>query len=350
MGTILWGPEGQHSLGGSATDDGTAVGASRLSSTPSYYSAMRGAIRKIFNILNKDSCVVYRRSDVPANGAQRPFVLILGWGGSKARQVEKIAEFYDKNGVDSTSFIMPLGIPNFARAALVEDLARNLPRHSSTGKIKPMYVHSFSNNGAWTYAALCMLQDETGGKIISGAEVVKGLIMDSAPHVFYEHWDIKSEVHIYSRVVTSIILGRAQYDHYIVSPIVRSWLYIACIFHRVLRFVQQISPWINIVPPYIAMNLFLRDKTPAVPTLMMYSKDDGLVSHEHVEKYTHALRQRYVATGENGALVRSMRFSGVEHTAPFFARTTRDQYRDELLRFFDIPTNAAAAAAASTTT
>jgi hypothetical protein len=308
---------------------------------------MKRFIRKVFNILNKDSRVIHRKSDVPANGTDRPHVLILGWGGSKARQLEKVAEFYDKSGVDSTSFIMPLGIPNFAREALIQDLASNLPRHTSTGRIKQMYVHSFSNNGAWSYAALGMLQDEAGVKILPGAEVVKGLIMDSAPHLFYEHWKLGSEVQMYSRVLTSVILGRAQYDHYIVSPIVRSLLYIASVFHRILRFVQEICPWINLVPPYIAMNFFLRDKTPAVPTLMMYSKDDGLVSPVHVEQYTRELQQRYEATGQNKALVRSMSFSGVEHTAPFFARTTRQQYREELLRFMNMPTNTASASASA---
>jgi hypothetical protein len=299
-----------------------------------FFLDMRGLIRKFFNIFNKDSRVICRKSDV----AQRPHVLILGWGGSKARQVEKVAEFYDKIGVDSTSFIMPLGIPNFARVALVQDLALKLPR-SSSGIVKPLYVHSFSNNGAWTYAALCMLEDASGGKLLAraGAEVVRGLVMDSAPHLFYEHWDIKSEVYLYARVVTSIILGRAQYEHSIVSPIVRCWLYIACLFHRVLRYVQLLFPWVNIIPPYIAMNIFLRDKTPAVPTLMMYSNDDGLVSPRHVEQFVHDLQQRYKATGQNPAQVRTMRFSGVEHTAPFFARATRQQYRDELSRFLEMP-------------
>ena len=348
---------------------------------------MRPSIQLIFHKLWIDSKVVTRSaaqsttasisplsasSSAPVSAPDAPsakHILILGWGGSHLRSMEKVSDFYLKQGISTTSFIMPLGIPHFVRMALLEEVVKTLPKeidkdaNSSWARLQPLYVHAFSNNGIWSYASLCMLLDtqQHGGQIKASSTTtdtgvhhnkhnqhalpVQKLILDSGPHVFYTPWSMSEEVYVYARVITSVILGRAQYEHSLISPIIRSILYIGQIFHRIVRFVQYTVPVLNdcIVPPYLAMNVYLRDSTPMVPTLFLYSKDDGLVPPVSVEQYAADLKQRYRSASGNGndtsepaISVRIHSFTGVEHTAPFFAKSTRDEYYAVVKAFLGI--------------
>jgi hypothetical protein len=264
-------------------------------------------------------------------------VIILGWGGSKQRSIAKVADFYAERGVRSMSFIMPLGIPNFGRTALLQDIVAELENLSHTG-VKDVSIHLFSNNGTWSYATLMELISSRNASLASPLPRVDRVVYDSGPHLFYEDLGIHDEVKMYSLVATSIVLGRAQYEHPVISPLLKGILYVINSIHRVIRLVQDVVPAINLVPRYVEMNLYLRNKSPAIPHLFLYSKDDGLVDPTYVQAYAADLTERFVQEkGPEGAkLVEVMAFTGVEHTAPFFNSNTRAAYRQRVAQFMGI--------------
>jgi len=287
-------------------------------------------------------------------------IIILGWGGSKQRSLAKVADFYADRRVRTVSFIMPLGIPNFARAALLGDVIEEMERLSHGG-VKDVSIHLFSNNGTWSYATLMELINSRNAKLGTAAATtavpphlplprIDRIVYDSGPHLFYEDMGIHDEVKMYSLVATSIVLGRAQYEHPIISPLLKGALYAINSVHRALRLVQEhVIPSLDLVPRYVEMNLYLRDESPAIPHLFMYSSDDGLVSSHRVEAFAAALDKRFASAsasasnaedngpGGGGKLVQLMSFRGVEHTAPFFHSSTKVAYRQKISQFMDIP-------------
>jgi hypothetical protein len=49
-------------------------------------------------------------------------VLLLGWLGSNSRNLKKVIEYYSSRGINTISFIMPLGIPECFRKSIENDL------------------------------------------------------------------------------------------------------------------------------------------------------------------------------------------------------------------------------------
>jgi len=312
----------------------------------SFAVKFKSVLQRIF----PDCRLVLQAPRVPASGsttssagtpaAAQPAVknvIILGWGGSKQRSIAKVADFYAERGVRSMSFIMPLGIPNFARTALLKDIVTEIENLSHAG-VKDVSIHLFSNNGTWSYATLMELISARNATLATPLPKVDRVVYDSGPHLFYEDLGLHDEVKMYSLVATSIVLGRAQYEHPVISPLLKGILYVIDSIHRVIRLVQDVIPAINLVPRYVEMNLYLRDKSPAIPHLFLYSTDDGLVKPANVEAYASALTERFVQEkGPEGAkLVEIMAFKGVEHTAPFFNSNTRATYRQRLAQFMGI--------------
>jgi len=299
-------------------------------------NAIKAAMQKIF----PDCRLIVqipRVSAAPTSPAKN--VIILGWGGSKQRSLAKVADFYADRGVRTISFIMPLGIPNFVRSALLGDIVKEM-EGLSQGGVKDVSIHLFSNNGTWSYATLMELIHSRNAKLDTPLPRVDRIVYDSGPHLFYEDMGIHDEVKMYSLVATSIVLGRAQYEHPIISPALKAVLYVVNSVHRAIRTVQEhVMPSIDLVPRYVEMNLYLRDKSPAIPHLFMYSKDDGLVKPAHVEAYATAISERFAREQgpAGGKLVQTMAFQGVEHTAPFFSSSTKVAYRQKISEFMRIP-------------
>ena len=94
---------------------------------------------------------------------------------------------------------------------------------------------------------------------------------------------------------------------------------------------------------------------PCVPTRLMYSRDDGLIPHESIHAFKEDLAGRYAAQGHctytattapiEGAageevelpMVSEKVFQGVGHTAPFLDKSTREEYRRDLVQFLELP-------------
>jgi hypothetical protein len=304
--------------------------------------AMNWGEKIVTSVLNRvlpDSKLILRFAKKKSHDSSSSsrHVLILGWGGSKQRSLAKVAEFYSDRGVNTNCFIMPLGIPCFARLALVKNILNELEAITDQGGDK-VSIHLFSNNGAWTFAHLNQLIDARNAQSAKKHKPlprIDRVVVDSAPHFFYKDLSLLDETRMYTKVLTSIILGKAQYHHVLVSPMLMGALFVLNIFRHALRLVQSLVPAINVVPDYVRLNLYLRDHWPQVPTLFMYSASDFLVQRTEVEDFAQKLKSR-LAHDKKEDMIIMHKFAEVGHTAAFFAAGTRDAYRERLSEFMDI--------------
>lgn len=233
----------------------------------------------MLRLLFPDARAVYR----PAAKAThvRKVVLVLGWGGSKQRNLRRLLDYYDSRAVDSLSFIMPMGVPQFLRDYYERQVAAELAQRG----VESLHaVHSYSNNGAWVYASLCQkANDETLRPWLRLAlPPVRRVVLDSAPSSEFfsaEHPSALREARLYVPVVTSVLLQRAQYQHWWVSPLALAALVPAMLLSRAMQRLQAALPalGLRLVPDLPALHRYLRDKTPSVPTLLMYTSGDRLV-------------------------------------------------------------------------
>lgn len=228
-------------------------------------------------------------------------VLVLGWGGSSIKNLRKVQDYYEARSVDSFAFVMPLGIPLFLRDAYEAEIAAELEKRDVSSLHA---VHIFSNNGTWVYGEMCTK------RILPRVERV---VMDSAPFLSYERYSVMAEVQSYTGVITAVLLRRAQYHHPVVSPLVAAVLAPYCLFARCMLLLQESLPALRLrfVPDYVALNCFLRDNTPPVPTLMFYTSGDRLILPAEVLSYRDHLAKR-------GVPVESHDLGPLPHTTGFF--------------------------------
>lgn len=73
-------------------------------------------------------------SSVSSIKSEEKTVLLLGWLGSNSHNLKKVIEYYSSRGINTISFIMPLGIPEVFRKSIENELC--------TGKY--FYVNNFN--------------------------------------------------------------------------------------------------------------------------------------------------------------------------------------------------------------
>ena len=150
------------------------------------------------------------------------------------------------------------------------------------------------------------------------------LLFDSAPAFAYKRISTSLEVNLISRVLTSVILQRPQYEHPVDIPI-KAVLYIFIPTWRFINFCQKFVG-LDVLPDYPDLSNYMRENSPKVPTLFIYSIGDKLVPFEKVREYKAALKDRGVPTSE---LVFGVE---VAHTAGFFKYP--DEYIEVLEKHF----------------
>lgn len=241
---------------------------------------------------------VIRRATLVGGPSRSPVVLLLGWGGSKPKNLSKLQSYYESRGSDSVVFCMPLFIPAFLRRSLEDGVVSIL--RSISGD-RSVHIHLYSNNGTWTYAALVQRPD---------MPKVDKVVWDSAPYLNYEAPAASLEAAALSRVFTSVLLGRPQYTHPIISPLSQSLLFIFVSLSRALSRLPILGR--ALVPDLLGYNIYLRDLSPPIPHLFIYSSGDKLLPKQNVQEYIALLRKRQVPIEE-------VEFGDdVPHTASFY--------------------------------
>lgn len=233
--------------------------------------------------------VVFRAS-AAAQGTNRKrktnkAVLVLGWGGASLKNLRKVQDYYNSRAVDSFAFVMPMGIPLFMRDAFEAEIADEIKARAVSSLHA---VHIFSNNGTWAYGEMsakgCLLPN------------VERVVMDSAPILRYRRLSVLEEVTSYTGVITAVVLRKPSYSHPVVSPLVAAVLAPYCLFSRAMLTLQEALPALKLrlVLDYPVLNRYLRDSTPSVPTLMLYTAGDRLVPPAEVLAFRDHLAKRGV--------------------------------------------------------
>eukprot|EP00898_Chlorokybus_atmophyticus_P000418 jgi/Chlat1/1377/Chrsp119S01787 len=119
----------------------------------------------------------------------KPVVVLLGWLGAKQKHLRRYAEWYQAQGLEAVTFILPMrSVLNFGHGggarAHIEELVTNLQHRAQ--KCPPILFHAFSNTGWLSYGAvllaLLMRADSGDDKQKSSVlDAIAGCVVDSAP-------------------------------------------------------------------------------------------------------------------------------------------------------------------------
>ena len=159
-------------------------------------------------------------------------VCVLGWGGCTRRQLRRLLDFYSSNGIPTISWINPMlnYLCGMERKQIEHVLDFLLHENRTTKKI---IIHLHSNNGALAWSSMLdiMRTNEHYSQLL---ENIQGIIFDSAPFIRLNNssdWLILSAIGI-SRPCVSIILNRAQYFHWLWSPLIIYYLFLHFLYQR----------------------------------------------------------------------------------------------------------------------
>jgi hypothetical protein len=244
----------------------------------------------------------------------RRHAVILGWAGSTARQLRTIAAWYRERGFEPIVVVprvframaFPWGWRGEGRSLAGRVLAAVKPGDS-------IVVHSFSNAGFWTYAAMLRaLERHPRGP--TTLESIAALVLDSAPG-FPEQLGAGFTAR-YSAMAMMPILMRAlrrppALSHPLLDP-------------PLIAFMRL---WYHLSPTQIRaaeQSLAVVGTIGAFPILALYSSADSLVPARFVEAFLDAAR-------EHGRDVRALRWEDSEHVRHMIAH--RHAYFDALAAF-----------------
>ena len=206
-------------------------------------------------------------------------VCILGWGGCTRRQLRRLLEFYSSHDIPTISWINPMFNYIFGiEMKQVERLLDFLLHENRTSN--KIIIHLHSNNGAiiWGYMLDIMKTNQRYNQLSIN---IKGIILDSAPFIHLNNsseWIVGSAIGT-SRAGVSIILNKAQYFHFIWTPLISYYLFIRFFYRRYLS-----------SDPSSSTDKLLRllNATPIdIKQLYLYSDADRLISPHIIGKLVY---------------------------------------------------------------
>jgi pimeloyl-ACP methyl ester carboxylesterase len=247
----------------------------------------------------------------------QPVVLILGWGGSTQKNLKRVINWWvSELGCTTISHIMPLSAPGFVRTSLEREVVDLVIQEREKSLNARFLVHCFSNNGAWSYAGLNLHPDFPSAD---------GIIYDSAPLLHFENLPVIERSAIFSRVLTSVALSTPTYHHRLISPLLKMFLVPFMLTQDALLSAQQ-HLGLNLVPDLLKLNFYLRDHSPGIPHLFLYSLGDELIPFNHVEKFVEVLKNRGIPCDSH-----IISDPSCSHVTLF--RTCPKEYRDVVRNF-----------------
>jgi hypothetical protein len=170
---------------------------------------------------------------------------------------------------------MPMLCPKFVRDSFLEDIEREVTLLTSTNDSKPpkkFFIHVYSNNGALDYSHLIKRN-----KI----PIAQKLIIDSAPKLNYSR-NPTSEAKDLSILFTTVISNGTAYYKFPFTPLMNAFLFLQLHFSVIT---DKLIPtfknkyFVN----YVDSHTYLRDHTPIIPTLFIYSLGDRLIKPEGMQ-------------------------------------------------------------------
>lgn len=252
-------------------------------------------------------------------------VLILGYAGSEPRNYNKLLRYYKSKNVSTVLQVMPMFCPEFIRM-IFEDEIETSVRGSCMAEYEHqknehsdhrLLVQVYSNNGSWNYASLC--------KHNKLPLVPTKLLIDAAPSFWYDEDTLKShQLHALANVLTSIIRGKAEYEVYPLTNILRFIIFRSSGLYNFIRRWQGERRWLT---DFMSLNIYFRDNSPKIPTAFVYSSGDKLVPMEDIQQFKEAYSKAH-----NIACPEIVFGDDVGHTSAFFKKPT--EYAAFLDSFF----------------
>ncbi|CAF1093591.1 unnamed protein product [Adineta steineri] len=255
-------------------------------------------VRRYLGFNSIDHTPVY----TPGSSHASVLVCVLGWGGCTRRHLRRILNFYSLHEIPTVSWINPMF--NYIFGVDMKQIERILDFLIHENRdTKNIIIHLHSNNGAlvWSHMLHTMKTNEHYNQLLIN---IKGVIFDSSPYTRLNSssvWIIASAF-IMSRPSVSIILNRAQYFHWLWTPLVTYYLSLRYLYRRYFS-----------SDPSTTTDKILRivSSTPKdVKQFYLYSNADRLVPHTVVEQYMAVQVDR-------GVNVTSHRFLGSGHVNHF---------------------------------
>ncbi|CAF1100253.1 unnamed protein product [Adineta ricciae] len=252
----------------------------------------------------------------PGSSDSAALVCVLGWGGCTRRHLRRLLEFYSSQGTSTVSWINPMFNYLFGvdrkQVERVLDFLLHENRHANQ-----IIIHLHSNNGSlvWGHMLQIMKTNQYYSHLLPN---IKGVILDSAPYVHLNgssDWLLASAIGA-SRACVSIILNRAQYYHYLWSPLISYYLFLRFFYRKYLSSDSRSSS---------DKVLLLLNASPVnVKQCYLYSDSDRLIPHQIIEQFINKQKDR-------GVLVTSHRFADSGHVNHF--RLYPTEYGQLILNF-----------------
>jgi hypothetical protein len=160
-------------------------------------------------------------------------VCVLGWGGCTRRQLRRLLDFYSSHDIPTVSWINPMFNYIFNIEMKQIEHVLDFLVHENRTSNNNIIIHLHSNNGAlvWGYMLDIIKTNERYKQLLVN---IKGLILDSAPFIRLNKspdWIIVSAIGT-SRAGVGVILNRAQYFHFIWSPLISYYLFLRFFYRR----------------------------------------------------------------------------------------------------------------------
>lgn len=205
-----------------------------------------------------------------ASPLPRVLVCVLGWGGCTRRQLRRLLEFYEAQGIPTVSWINPLFSYFCGMDTKLMERVLDLLLHENRNG-EQIFIHLHSNNGtlAWGHLLQTMKANEQYKRLLPN---IKGIILDSGPFVRSggaSDWILPSAIGS-SRACVSVILNRAQYFHLLWSPLTIYYLSLRLLYQRYLSsnplsISEQIQQLFNATPAEIRQCYLYGDADRLIP-------------------------------------------------------------------------------------
>lgn len=228
-------------------------------------------------------------------------IVLLGWHGSRERQLRCLARHYEARLDAETIVSVPRSFEAMSRpggwAREGQRLAERIA-HASAERPLPLAIHAFSNAGFWSARALLDALDP------ALRALHRATILDSAPG-FPEHVSARFTATYASRAMLPGLLAalglRPAHRHPLFTPPVAALL----------------GLWHLIAPEQVRFMesslASMRAAHRAVPLLLVWGGADELVPAEHVERFA-------AAAAREGVPVERLFFPDGEHVRSLIAQ------------------------------
>lgn len=238
-----------------------------------------------------------------------PVVFLLGWGGCQDHHLAKYSSLYEERGCITVRYTVPIQYLIQDRSK-IEPIACRLVSllEEMCLQENPVFIHSFSNNGATVYQ---FIREEMKKRPQVNIQL-QGVIFDSGPG--------QRRISSLFRAVHSMTPGPS-----LLRIATSLWTIFLVFLFNIYHFIQS---WVvgGAAPAPWCWDYVMQEEV-TTPTLFLYSTSDKIVNSEDIEEIA-------VAKEKAGREVMKVCYEDTEHVAHL--RLHRESYVNALVQFIQL--------------